>query len=143
PSGEKSGKGSKKSTNFLDEKDDGKKCEICYGKIGEFNVAECPCGKMFHAACAEPTGQCPYCGTKYEQMKVRESERTLCPRCKEPISGNICSCGAVIPRNDKTFMCSCGREVDADKPVCRYCGATYEPVSLEIFQKKEAPKEEK
>jgi len=135
--GKITGVGAKKSTTFLDEKEDEKKCEICYGKIERDPVAVCPCGKIFHAACAEPTGSCPYCGGKYEQMTVREPERTRCPRCGEFLRGNICKCGAVIPRPDKTFACKCGNMVDADKPVCKNCGAVYEPVKLEIF--KEVP----
>jgi hypothetical protein len=128
------GKPRKKSTTFLDEGEDEKKCEICYGKIDNDPVAICSCGRIFHDACAKPTGSCPYCGTGYEGMIVREPERTRCPVCGRFMKGNICSCGAVIPKKDNTFTCKCGNVVDADKPVCRKCGAIYEPTVMKVFK---------
>lgn len=129
-------KGKKGSTIFMDEGEGEKKCEICYGKIENDPVAECKCGKIFHDACAKPTGACPYCGTSYAKMTVREPERTRCPACGRFLKGNICSCGAVIPRKDETFICKCGNIVDSDKPVCKKCGAVYEPVTMKIYNEK-------
>ncbi|MDR0508954.1 MAG: hypothetical protein LBG63_03925, partial [Candidatus Methanoplasma sp.] len=123
------GRSKKESTTFLDEGEDEKKCDICYGKIDNDPVAMCFCGKIFHDACAKPTGSCPYCGGKYEDMDVREPERNRCPVCGRFLKGNICSCGAGIPRRDNTFICKCGNVVDADKPVCKKCGAVYEPAT--------------
>jgi len=135
--GKLTGMGAKKSTTFLDEKEDNKKCDICYGMIEGYPMAVCTCGKLFHAACAEPTGSCPYCKAKYEKMTIRSPERTQCPRCGELLRGNTCTCGAVIPGPNKTFACKCGNLVDVDKPVCKKCGAVYESATLEIFKEKE------
>lgn len=128
------GKSKKKSTTFLDEGEDEKKCEICYGKIDNDSVAICSCGKIFHSACAKPTGSCPYCGEKYENMNVREPERTRCPVCGRFLKGNICSCGAIIPNKDNTFICKCGGIVDMDKPVCKKCGAVYESTVMKVLK---------
>lgn len=130
----KGGKRTEASTIFLDEGEDEKKCEICYGKIENAPLAECTCGKIFHDACANPTGSCPYCGTKYEDMIVREPERSRCPVCGRFLSGSICSCGAVIPRRDETFVCKCGNVVDSSKPVCKKCGAVYETVTMKVYK---------
>jgi len=127
-------KSTKKSTTFLDEGEDEKKCEICYGKIEGDPIAKCSCGRIFHDACAKPTGSCPYCGAAYGAMEVREPERTRCPVCGRFLKGNICSCGAVIPRKDGTFVCKCGNAVDADKPVCKKCGAVYETTVMKVYR---------
>ncbi|MCL2296404.1 MAG: hypothetical protein FWC29_04925 [Methanomassiliicoccaceae archaeon] len=128
------GKSRKESTTFLDEGEDEKKCEICYGKIENDPVAMCSCGRIFHDACAKPTGSCPYCGERYEDMEVREPERKRCPVCGRFLKGNICSCGAVLPKKDNTFICKCGGVVDADKPVCRKCGAVYETAFMKVLK---------
>ena len=133
-SGKITGKSRKKPTTFLDEGEDEKKCDICYGKIDNDPIAKCSCGKIFHDACAKPTGSCPYCGAPYGSMEVREPERTRCPVCGRFMKGNICSCGAVIPSKDDTFMCKCGNIVDADKPVCKKCGAVYETTTMKVFR---------
>lgn len=130
------GKKKNESTIFLDEGESEKKCEICYGKIENDPIAECKCGKIFHDACARPTGSCPYCGAKYEEMEVREPERNRCPVCGRFLSGSICSCGAVIPRKDETFTCKCGNTVDMNKPVCRKCGAVYESATMKVYKEK-------
>ncbi|MDR1954710.1 MAG: hypothetical protein LBP82_02000 [Candidatus Methanoplasma sp.] len=134
--GRATGRPKKKSTTFLDEGEDEKKCEICYGKINEDPIAKCACGRIFHEACAKPTGSCPYCGTSYENMEVREPERTRCPVCGKFLKGSICSCGAVIRRKDDTFVCKCGNFVDAGKPVCKKCGAVYERTIMKVFKEK-------
>ncbi|MDR2698860.1 MAG: hypothetical protein LBB30_04210 [Candidatus Methanoplasma sp.] len=132
--GKITGKSEKKSTTFLDEGEDEKKCEICYGQIGSDPLAECSCGRVFHDACARPTGSCPYCAAPYGEMEVREPEKRRCPACGRFLSGNSCSCGAVIPGKDNTFVCGCGNIVDADKPVCKRCGAVYEIKSMKIIK---------
>ncbi|MDR1690468.1 MAG: hypothetical protein LBR42_01315 [Candidatus Methanoplasma sp.] len=132
--GRLTGKSKKKSTTFLDEGEDEKKCDICYGKIDADPIAKCACGKMFHDACAKPTGSCPYCGAGYGSMEVREPERTRCPVCGRFMKGSICDCGAVIPKKDETFVCKCGGTVDTDKPVCKKCGAVYESVTMKIYK---------
>jgi hypothetical protein len=133
----KGGESKEKPTIILDEKEDKKKCEICYGAIEDDPVAICgKCGRIFHDACAKPTGACPYCNTKYDEMEVREPERTRCPICGRFIKGNICpDCDAVVPIKDGTFTCKCGNTVDCDKPVCKVCGAVYE-TAMRITEKK-------
>jgi len=128
------GKSKKESTTFLDDGEDEKQCEICYGKIDDDPVAMCSCGRIFHDACAKPTGSCPYCGEKYENMEIREPERKRCPVCGRFLKGNICSCGAVIPKKDSTFICKCGNTVDVNKPVCKKCGAVYEPATMTVLK---------
>lgn len=132
--GKLTGRQSGKSTTFLDEGEDEKKCEICYGSIDSDPVAKCPCGRIFHDACAKPTGSCPYCGAEYAQMEIREPERKRCPVCGRFLKGSICSCGAVIPKKDNTFVCKCGNLVDTDKPVCRKCGAVYETAVMKVYR---------
>jgi hypothetical protein len=132
-----SGGTGKKSTYFLDEGEDEKKCDICYGKIDEDPVAKCTCGKMFHDACARPTGSCPYCGAQYAAMTVRDPERSRCPVCGRFVKGGICACGAVLPRRDGTFLCGCGARVDSGKPVCRKCGAIYESATMQTYKNKQ------
>jgi len=126
---DKEGKSKKKPTTFLDEGEDEKKCDICYGAIQNNSVAVCKCGKIFHEACARPTDVCPYCGVRYEKMEIREPKMARCPSCKRPMKGGRCSCGAAMPRKDNTFVCKCGNIVDGKKPVCKKCGATYEEVT--------------
>lgn len=130
------GKNSGKTTYFLDEGEDEKKCEICYGRIGEENIATCTCGRTFHDACAKPTGTCPYCGCGYDAMDVRKPLRARCPICGRFVSGSICECGAVLPRKDNTFLCSCGNRVDVGKPVCKKCGAAYESMTAKPVKRK-------
>jgi hypothetical protein len=137
----RTGKGSEgssdgNSTKFLDEGEDDKKCEICYGRIDEDTIAVCGCGKIFHEACAKPTGACPYCGAKYESMEVRSPLRARCPVCGRFVKGNICICGAVIPRSDGTFLCKCGNRIDAGKPICKKCGAVYESMTMKVYKEK-------
>jgi len=132
------GKGkSRKTTYFLDEGEDEKKCEICYGELGCEDIAVCKCGKMFHKACAEPTRTCPYCNTSFEEMTIREPQRARCPVCGRFVKGSICECGAVLPRKDNTFQCSCGNRVDVNKPVCKKCGAVYENITMQTFKRKD------
>ncbi|MDR1404578.1 MAG: hypothetical protein LBJ20_03300 [Candidatus Methanoplasma sp.] len=138
--GKITGNHSKKSTIFLDEGESEKRCDICYGKIDEDPIAKCACGKIFHDACAKPTGSCPYCGAGYSTMEVREPQRSRCPVCGRFLKGSICSCGAVIPRSDDTFLCKCGNSVDADKPVCRKCGAVYEVAVMKVYKEQEQKK---
>ncbi|MDR0887907.1 MAG: hypothetical protein LBM39_01815 [Candidatus Methanoplasma sp.] len=132
-----SGKNGGKPTYFLDEGEDEKKCDICYGEIGDDPVAKCACGKIFHDACARPTGACPYCGAPYVKMTVRDPVRSRCPVCGRFVKGGICACGAVLPRRDGTFLCSCGARVDGKKPVCRKCGAVYESVTMQSYKNKQ------
>lgn len=127
------GKPMRKSTIILDEKEDTDKCEICYGAIDDDSIAKCPCGRVFHEACARPTGSCPYCNAPYAAMDTRGPEVTVCPICGRPLKGNICSCGAVTPSEDYTIVCGCGAVIDADKPVCKKCGAVYEFVPVSEF----------
>ncbi|MCK9322829.1 MAG: hypothetical protein RBR05_04365 [Candidatus Methanomethylophilaceae archaeon] len=127
---------SEKSTYFLDEGEDEKKCEICRGNIADDPIAICTCGKIFHDACAKPTDACPYCGAKYETMEIRDPIKTRCPICGRFVKGNICECGAVLPRKDETFICKCGNRVDMSKPVCKKCGAIYESVSMHVYKEK-------
>lgn len=130
---EKFGKGGRlegKPTTILDEKEDKKKCEICYGTIDDDSVAVCTCNRIFHSACAKPTGACPFCNTRYEDMMVRDPEKTRCPKCGRFIRGNACEhCNIVVSSPDDTFVCKCGNVIDYDKPVCKVCGAVYEPVT--------------
>lgn len=126
-----------KTTKKMDEGEEDKKCEICLGKIDEDSVAVCTCGKIFHDACAKPTGSCPYCGAAYETMEVRDPVRSRCPVCGRFVKGSICACGAVLPRSDNTFLCKCGNRVDAAKPFCRKCGAVYESVTMQVYKEQE------
>jgi hypothetical protein len=128
------GKREKKITKFLDEGEDKRDCEICYGKIEWNPVAVCECKKVFHDACARPTGSCPYCNKPYATMTVRAPERTRCPVCGDFLSSNICKCGAVIPKKDGSFLCKCGGSVDRDKPVCRKCGAVYNNAIMQALK---------
>jgi len=120
------GKSRKESTTFLDEGEDEKKCDICYGAIENDPLATCKCGKIFHEACARPTEKCPYCGVRFEEMEIREPAGAACPVCGKRLKGGHCSCGAAMPRKDNTFVCKCGNIVDGNKPVCKKCGAAYE-----------------
>jgi hypothetical protein len=129
------GRSGKKPTYFVDEGEDEKKCDICYGKIEEDTIAECSCGRIFHHACAKPTGACPYCGAECDTMTVREPVRTRCPVCGRFVKGGVCTCGVILPTKDETFLCKCGNRVDMKKPVCRKCGAVYESVTMQIYKK--------
>ena len=118
----------------MDDGESEKICDICYGKIDEDPIAKCTCGKIFHDACAKPTGSCPYCGAGHGTMEVREPERSRCPVCGRFLKGSICPCGAVIPKSDDTFLCKCGNTVDSNKPVCRKCGAVYEVTVMKVYR---------
>ena len=62
------------------------RCEICFDDIGDEPVSQCgKCGKTFHLSCAEPTGECPYCGTRFEDfLPPRPPRHVTCPRCGNP-----------------------------------------------------------
>lgn len=124
------------STYYLDEGEDEKRCEICYGAIGDEPLAVCKCGKKFHDACAQPTVICPYCNSQYSEMEIRNPIRARCPVCGRFVTGSICECGAVLPRKDNTFLCSCGNRVDVKNPTCRKCGAVYETVTMQAVKRK-------
>ena len=99
------------------------KCDICFDDIGEENVIECLCGKKFHFTCADLTGECPYCGRVAKDfLPPRKSRRVTCPRCGEPITGNICTCGIIIPDPDGTFECRCGERISVGESMCHKCG---------------------
>jgi len=125
-----------KPTKFLDDDEGGLKCEICYGAMEGNLLAECKCGKIFHEACARPTGSCPYCGEKFENMRIREPTKRMCPVCHQYFTGTRCPCGTVAPKKDGTFVCKCGNIVDWDKPVCKKCGAVYEQMPLMVLTEK-------
>lgn len=102
------------------------KCDICFDDIGSETVSECRCGKTYHLSCAEPTGECPYCGAPFSDFKEpRPSRHIACPRCGEIMNGNICSCGTIIPDPDETFLCRCGDRVSVNDAMCRRCGRTF------------------
>lgn len=102
------------------------KCDICFDDIGSEQVSECTCGKVYHTSCAEPTGECPYCGAPYASFRdPRPPRHVTCPRCGEVMGGNICSCGTVIPDSDGTFLCRCGDRASVDDAICRRCGRTF------------------
>ena len=102
------------------------KCDICFDDIRDETVSQCRCGKTFHHSCAEPTGECPYCGSPFSSFEPpREPRRITCPRCGGHMSGNICGCGTVIPDRDGTFLCRCGERLSSDEDMCRRCGRTY------------------
>jgi len=128
------GESTKQSTYFLDEGEDEKICDICYGRIGEDAIAECVCGRTFHDVCAQPTGSCPYCGVKHDDMTTREPIRTRCPACGRFMKAGICICGTFIPRKDGTFQCACGGRVDVTRPLCRKCGAIYQSVTTQRYK---------
>lgn len=44
------------------------KCDICFDLIGDETLSKCPCGKIFHRSCAEPTGFCPYCNRVFSEF---------------------------------------------------------------------------
>ena len=122
------------STYFLDEGEDERTCDICYGKIGENAIAECSCGRVFHDACASPTEACPYCRTGYASMRHREPSMTRCPACGRFMKAGICTCGALVSRKDGTFPCTCGGRVDVSRPLCRRCGAIYQSVTTQRYK---------
>jgi len=124
-----------KPTYFLEEGEDEKKCEICYGSIDDEPLAECPCGRIFHEACAKPTGACPYCNAGCDAMTVREPVRIRCPECGRFVKKGVCVCGVILPRKDETILCSCGNRVDMSRPVCRKCGAAYERSTMQIYKR--------
>lgn len=102
------------------------KCEICFDEIGDEMVSQCKCGKTYHLSCAEPTGECPYCGTHFEDfLPPREPRHVACPRCGNIVHGNICSCGTVIPDPDGTFVCRCGERIGKNEKMCRKCGRVF------------------
>ncbi|MDR0523180.1 MAG: hypothetical protein LBG62_01990 [Candidatus Methanoplasma sp.] len=117
-------------TYFLDEGDCEKSCGICCGEIGGERLSECPCGRVFHASCAGPTGRCPYCGAPFEAMESRDPSAPPCPVCGGDVEGSVCPCGAAYPRRDGFILCACGGRVDPSRPVCRMCGAAYERIAV-------------
>ncbi len=102
------------------------RCDICFDDIGDEEVSQCRCGKVFHRTCAEPTGECPYCGTPYSGfLPPRPARHITCPRCGNVMNGNICSCGTVLPDPDGTFLCRCGERVSVDEEMCHRCGMMF------------------
>ena len=118
------------------------RCEICFDDIGDEPVSQCgKCGKTFHLSCAEPTGECPYCGTRFEDfLPPRPPRHVTCPRCGNPMNGNICSCGTVIPDADGSFVCRCGERVSKGEGMCRRCGRTFRTVMSSV-KKQYIPRE--
>ena len=102
------------------------RCDICFDDIGEEEVSQCRCGKVFHLSCAEPTGECPYCGTPFRDfLPPRPARHITCPRCGNMMNGNICSCGTVLPDADGTFICGCGERLSVNDEVCHRCGMMF------------------
>ncbi|MDR2867015.1 MAG: hypothetical protein LBV13_06430 [Methanomassiliicoccaceae archaeon] len=107
-------------------KTDGDVCGICFGMISKGDmVARCGCGQLFHDACAEPTGMCPYCRSSYDDLAVESPDCVICPSCGSDVVGNVCGCGAVVNRGG-AFTCECGTPLNIDDPVCRRCGKEYD-----------------
>ena len=103
------------------------RCDICFDDIGEEDVSQCRCGKVFHLSCAEPTGECPYCGAPFKDfLPPRPARHITCPRCGNVMNGNICSCGTVLPDADGTFLCRCGERLSVNDEVCHRCGMMFE-----------------
>ena len=103
------------------------RCDICFDDIGDELVSQCRCGKTFHLTCAEPTGQCPYCGAEFKDfLPPRPARHITCPRCGELMNGNICECGTILPDPDGTFECRCGERVHAGEAMCRKCGRLFD-----------------
>jgi len=101
-------------------------CDICFGEVERMLfVRECTCGRIFHDECASMTDECPYCHTPYRDMGMRRVRRMDCPRCGRPLKDSICRCGAVLPKGDGTFMCSCGNIMHMGSGECRICGSRY------------------
>ena len=116
-----------KSTDFLDRNTVDDTCDICFGEFENGEVCVCGCGMKFHRECAELTGECPYCKTKYNAMATRAIIRPVCPGCGEKLDGNICPrCGTVLPNRDMRFQCVCGKTIFAGDGYCDECGAVYE-----------------
>lgn len=111
------------ATGFLDD-DTGSNCGICFGELSE-NVKKCTCGRLFHDACAEPTGSCPYCGSGYEEFRDADDERMRCSNCGRYTTGRECRCGALLMK-DGVFVCSCGSVIGVGETVCAECGREYE-----------------
>lgn len=118
----------RKSTKLLEEGSIDSVCGICFGDIEEGAVAECSCGRSFHDSCAEPTSKCPYCGSPYGQMLIREAKAARCHFCGKRMTTDICSCGTVCPFEDGTFTCACGAVMHMSLASCPECGARYEAV---------------
>ena len=109
------------------------RCDICFDDIGDEMVSQCRCGMTFHLSCAEPTGQCPYCGTEFKDfLPPRPARHITCPRCGELMSGNICSCGTILPDPDGTFECRCGERVKAGEAMCRKCGRLFDSRGMRV-----------
>ena len=101
------------------------RCDICFDDIGDEMVSQCRCGMTFHLSCAEPTGQCPYCGTDFKDfLPPRPARHITCPRCGNLMNRNICECGTILPDPDGTFECRCGERVKAGEAMCRKCGGS-------------------
>ena len=103
------------------------RCDICFDDIGDETVSQCRCGKTFHLTCAEPTGQCPYCGTDFKDfLPPRPARHITCPRCGNPMNGNICECGTILPDPDRTFVCRCGERLNVGDKICHRCGRQFD-----------------
>ena len=118
-----------RSTFFADINESDDRCDICFGRFGnDGNVTQCRCGKVFHPECVDMTKECPYCHEPPDPMTVRPVRRPNCPRCGKKMGSDICSCGAVLPRMDGTFQCTCGHTMHIDSARCPQCGTEFRPV---------------
>jgi len=58
--------------------EDSMPCSICYGSISEgLQAIRCNCGNIGHVSCGIKVGKCPECGTGYEDIVNRASERSI------------------------------------------------------------------
>lgn len=83
---------------------------------------------MFHDACAEPIGACPYCEAPYSDLTAEVPDCIICPSCSSGVVGDVCVCGAVVNRGG-VFTCLCGNALDVNDPVCGKCGTEYDVCS--------------
>lgn len=99
-------------------------CGICFGSISKAEMtSKCACGQTFHEDCAEQTG-CPYCGTPSIDLVKEMPDCVRCPSCGSDVTGNVCTCGAVVNRGG-SFVCSCGNPLNMNDSVCGRCGTAY------------------
>ena len=113
------------------------RCDICFDDIGDEMVSQCRCGKTFHLTCAEPTGNCPYCGADFKDfLPARPARHVTCPRCGNVMHGNICECGTILPDPDYTFECRCGERISVKKgnvqSMCRRCGRLFDSKVMRV-----------